>query len=179
MFESPPAKGCSLRAARIPFFRGGGAPTGKIAELINRDFGSYDAFKAAFKDKGATQFGSGWAWLVSAGGKLHVTNTLNAHTPVEDADATPLASRPIGPGVAGAPGEATRRGGLLPVGELDARVTRRSHAPAASGRPASVTAPDTGIPGCGDDIDATPRPQRAAIGIPVGTPGWGWLDERC
>jgi len=69
---------------------GGGAPTGKIAEMIDRDFGSYDAFKAAFKEKGATQFGSGWAWLVHAGGKLHVTNTLNAHTPVEDADATPL-----------------------------------------------------------------------------------------
>ncbi|MEO0467425.1 MAG: superoxide dismutase [Pseudomonadota bacterium] len=69
---------------------GGGAPTGKIAELITRDFGSYDEFKAAFKAKGATQFGSGWAWLVMAGGKLHVTNTLNAHTPVEDADATPL-----------------------------------------------------------------------------------------
>ena len=69
---------------------GGGAPTGAIADLINRDFGSYDDFKAAFKDKGATQFGSGWAWLVHAGGKLHVTNTLNAHTPIENNDATPL-----------------------------------------------------------------------------------------
>jgi len=69
---------------------GGGAPTGEIAEMIVRDFGSYDAFKAAFKEKGATQFGSGWAWLVLAGGKLNVTNTLNAHTPVEDADATPI-----------------------------------------------------------------------------------------
>jgi len=69
---------------------GGGAPTGGIADMIARDFGSYDAFKAACKDKGTSQFGSGWAWLVQAGGKLHVTNTLNAHTPVEDQAATPL-----------------------------------------------------------------------------------------
>ncbi len=69
---------------------GGGAPTGPVADMIARDFGSYEDFKAAFKDKGATQFGSGWAWLVKAGDKLHVTNTLNAHTPVENADATPL-----------------------------------------------------------------------------------------
>ncbi|MEO0755064.1 MAG: superoxide dismutase, partial [Pseudomonadota bacterium] len=69
---------------------GGGAPTGRIAEMIDRDFGSYDEFKTAFKNMGATQFGSGWAWLVYAGGKLHVSNTLNARTPIEDADATPL-----------------------------------------------------------------------------------------
>ncbi len=91
-------------------------------------------------------------------------------------------SRPIGPGVAGAPGGSHMKGRAPSggrVGREVALVKRRSHAPAASGRPASATAPDTGNPGCGHAIDATPRPQRAAIGIPTGTPGWGWLDERC
>ncbi|GBG73690.1 hypothetical protein CBR_g17032 [Chara braunii] len=43
---------------------GGGAPKGKLLQLINRDFGSFDEFKTQFKAAGATQFGSGWAWLV-------------------------------------------------------------------------------------------------------------------
>eukprot|EP00889_Picochlorum_renovo_P007629 jgi/Picre1/34659/NNA_002127.t1 len=41
----------------------GGAPAGDLAAAIDRDFGSFDAFKDAFKAAGATQFGSGWAWL--------------------------------------------------------------------------------------------------------------------
>ena len=69
---------------------GGGAPTGKIAEMIDRDFGSYDAFKEEFSKAGATQFGSGWAWLVAKGGKLEVRKTLNAITPVTEAGVTPL-----------------------------------------------------------------------------------------
>ncbi|WP_298917535.1 Fe-Mn family superoxide dismutase [uncultured Algimonas sp.] len=70
---------------------GGGKPNGKLGELIDRDFGGYDGFVTAFKDKGGSQFGSGWAWLVQkADGTLDVTNTLNAHTPVEDQDVTPL-----------------------------------------------------------------------------------------
>ena len=69
---------------------GGGQPHGRIAELITRDFGSYDAFREAFTAKATTQFGSGWAWLVYSNGKLHVTNSLNAHTPIEDANAFPL-----------------------------------------------------------------------------------------
>lgn len=69
---------------------GGGAPTGKIAELIDRDFGSFAAFKEAFATAGATQFGSGWAWLVLANGKLEVRKTPNAETPLTEAGVTPL-----------------------------------------------------------------------------------------
>ncbi|HBJ93068.1 MAG TPA: superoxide dismutase [Fe], partial [Hyphomonadaceae bacterium] len=65
-------------------------PTGKIAELIDRDFGSYDAFKESFATAGATQFGSGWAWLVLANGKLEVRKTPNAETPLTEDGVTPL-----------------------------------------------------------------------------------------
>lgn len=61
---------------------GGGVPTGAIAAKINEDFGSYDAFAEAFKNAGLTQFGSGWAWLVLEGGKLKITKTPNADTPM-------------------------------------------------------------------------------------------------
>ena len=69
---------------------GGGAPNGQVAELIERDFGGYDEFKTAFATAGATQFGSGWAWLVSKGGKLEVTKTPNAETPLTQDGVTPL-----------------------------------------------------------------------------------------
>ncbi len=69
---------------------GGGAPTGDLAAKIDADFGSFDAFKDAFKAAGATQFGSGWAWLVVGdGGKLEVVKTPNAETPLT-AGKTPL-----------------------------------------------------------------------------------------
>ncbi|MBP5856117.1 superoxide dismutase [Marivibrio halodurans] len=61
---------------------GGGAPTGDIADKIKEDFGSFEEFANAFKNAGATQFGSGWAWLVLDGGKLTVEKTLNADTPL-------------------------------------------------------------------------------------------------
>jgi Fe-Mn family superoxide dismutase len=61
---------------------GGGTPTGKIAEKITADFGSFDAFKDAFKQAAATQFGSGWAWLVSNNGKLEIMKTGNADLPM-------------------------------------------------------------------------------------------------
>ena len=69
---------------------GGGAPTGKVAEMIDRDFGSYDKFKEAFSTAGATQFGSGWAWLVLNGGKLEVRKTPNAEAPLTEDGVTPL-----------------------------------------------------------------------------------------
>ena len=61
----------------------GGAPSGDLAAAIDRDFGSFEAFKDAFKTAGATQFGSGWAWLsVNASTKkLEVTKTPNAENP--------------------------------------------------------------------------------------------------
>ena len=61
---------------------GGGKPTGAIAAKIDADFGSYDKFVEEFKAAGATQFGSGWAWLVLDGGKLKVTKTPNADLPM-------------------------------------------------------------------------------------------------
>jgi Fe-Mn family superoxide dismutase len=61
---------------------GGGAPSGKLAEKINADFGSFDAFKEEFKKAATTQFGSGWAWLVLDGDKLKVTKTGNADLPM-------------------------------------------------------------------------------------------------
>ena len=63
---------------------GGGAPTGKVAEMIKNDLGGFDKFVEAFKNAGATQFGSGWAWLVLDGGALKVTKTLNAANPLTD-----------------------------------------------------------------------------------------------
>ena len=69
---------------------GGDKPTGELAELIDQSFGSYDGFVEAFKSKGAGQFGSGWAWLVLKNGKLEVTSTANAETPLTDDGATPL-----------------------------------------------------------------------------------------
>lgn len=69
---------------------GGGKPTGAIAEMIDRDFGSYDEFAAQFKAAGGGQFGSGWAWLVKAGDKLEIRKTPNAETPLTEADITPL-----------------------------------------------------------------------------------------
>jgi len=61
---------------------GGGVPSGAIAEKINSDFGSYDAFVEQFKNAGVTQFGSGWAWLVLKDGRLEIMKTLNADTPL-------------------------------------------------------------------------------------------------
>jgi Fe-Mn family superoxide dismutase len=68
---------------------GGGAPTGRIGELINSSFGGYDAFKTELTQAAMTQFGSGWAWLVSEGGKLKVTKTPNAENPLPHGQ-TPL-----------------------------------------------------------------------------------------
>lgn len=69
---------------------GGGKPHGKVADLIERDFGGYDNFVKEFKAAGATQFGSGWAWLSYKGGKLVISKTPNAETPLSEAATTPL-----------------------------------------------------------------------------------------
>ncbi|MBQ8989798.1 MAG: superoxide dismutase, partial [Prevotella sp.] len=59
-------------------------PTGKIAEAITRDFGSFEAFKEEFQKKGATLFGSGWVWLsADKDGKLVITQETNAANPVQ------------------------------------------------------------------------------------------------
>jgi superoxide dismutase, Fe-Mn family len=69
---------------------GGGEPGGKLAERINRDFGSFSAFKDKFTETAINTFGSGWAWLVeNPDGKLEIVSTPNAKTPLTG-DATPL-----------------------------------------------------------------------------------------
>ena len=69
---------------------GGGEPTGDVAAAIKDAFGGYDGFKEQFAAAGATQFGSGWAWLVAMDGKLEIAKTPNAETPLTDKAATPL-----------------------------------------------------------------------------------------
>ena len=60
------------------------APTGKLAEAIVRDFGSFEAFKEAFQKGGATLFGSGWVWLsADKDGKLVITQEANASNPIQ------------------------------------------------------------------------------------------------
>jgi Fe-Mn family superoxide dismutase len=61
---------------------GGGKPGKALLERIEKDFGGFDAFQEAFKQAGATQFGSGWAWLALDQGKLKVTKTPNADLPM-------------------------------------------------------------------------------------------------
>ena len=65
---------------------GGGKPSGVLLEKIEGDFGSYEEFAGKFKTAGATQFGSGWAWLVYdlSEGKLKVIKTPNAETPITE-----------------------------------------------------------------------------------------------
>lgn len=60
---------------------GGGNPDADLLAKIEADFGSFDKFKEEFATAGATQFGSGWAWLVLDNGKLKITKTANAVTP--------------------------------------------------------------------------------------------------
>jgi Fe-Mn family superoxide dismutase len=60
----------------------GGAPTGEIAAQISVDFGDFEAFKKAFNETTAKQFGSGWGWLVFAAGKLKVVTTANQDSPL-------------------------------------------------------------------------------------------------
>lgn len=58
-------------------------PTGRLAEAIQRDFGSFENFKKEFNKAATTLFGSGWAWLsVDAEGKLHITQEANASNPL-------------------------------------------------------------------------------------------------
>lgn len=59
------------------------APSGALLDAINRDFGSFEAFKAAFEQKGVTLFGSGWVWLAAdKDGKLVITQETNANNPI-------------------------------------------------------------------------------------------------
>lgn len=62
---------------------GGGVPSGALASAIDSAFGSFDNFKAEFTKAAATNFGSGWTWLVkNADGSLAIASTTNAGTPM-------------------------------------------------------------------------------------------------
>ena len=61
---------------------GGGEPKGELAAAIDRDFGSFEEFKAKFSKAGATQFGSGWAFMCVKDGKLEICGTPNQDNPL-------------------------------------------------------------------------------------------------
>ena len=60
---------------------GGGSPSGALADAINQTFGDFNAFKTKIKEAALGRFGSGWAWLVLADGKLQVVSTANQDNP--------------------------------------------------------------------------------------------------
>jgi len=64
--------------------RAGGAPVGNLAQAIVGTFGGFDAFKEKFGQAAATRFGSGWAWLVKAGGKIDILSSANQDSPISD-----------------------------------------------------------------------------------------------
>ena len=68
---------------------GGGEPDGALREAIDSAFGSFDDFKAKFKETGVNQFGSGWAWLVHDGSGLAVVGSPNQDNPISEGS-TPL-----------------------------------------------------------------------------------------
>jgi superoxide dismutase, Fe-Mn family len=78
------------RSPALFFFLFTAQPSGALLAAIDRDLGGLDAFKNDFSAAGATQFGSGWAWLVLEGGKLKITKTPNAESPLCVPGQTPL-----------------------------------------------------------------------------------------
>src|SRR5262245_56290180 len=60
----------------------GGEPTGQLAAALASTFGDFAKFQGAFKDAALKRFGSGWAWLVSDGGRLKIDSTANQDSPV-------------------------------------------------------------------------------------------------
>ncbi|MFU8837002.1 MAG: superoxide dismutase [Fe] [Thiohalomonadaceae bacterium] len=99
IIKSAPAGGIFNNAAQVwnhTFYwncmspNGGGAPSGALADAINKAFGSFDDFKQKFSTSCATNFGSGWTWLVkNADGSVEIVNTSNAACPLTDGK-TPL-----------------------------------------------------------------------------------------
>lgn len=96
IIKKSPAGGIFNNAAQVwnhTFFwsslkpNGGGAPTGALADAINKKWGSFDDFKKAFTASATGNFGSGWTWLVKkADGSLDIVNTSNAATPLTGSD---------------------------------------------------------------------------------------------
>jgi len=99
IITSAPAGGVFNNAAQVwnhTFYwnclspNGGGEPTGAMADAINKAFGSFTDFKEKFSTSAATNFGSGWTWLVkNSDGSVEIANTSNAGCPLTDGK-TPL-----------------------------------------------------------------------------------------
>jgi len=69
----------------------GGEPSGAVADAIGNAFGSFADFKEKFSTSAATNFGSGWTWLVKNGsGNVEIANTSNAGTPLTEAGSVPI-----------------------------------------------------------------------------------------
>jgi Fe-Mn family superoxide dismutase len=60
----------------------GGAPAGALGDAIKSSFGDFETFKKQMNDAGVKRFGSGWAWLIDAGGKLVIESTANQDSPI-------------------------------------------------------------------------------------------------
>ena len=60
----------------------GGEPTGPIGDAIKSTFGDFEKFKTQMNEAGVKRFGSGWAWLIDAGGKLVIESTANQDSPL-------------------------------------------------------------------------------------------------
>ncbi|WP_226566856.1 superoxide dismutase [Bacillus stratosphericus] len=63
---------------------GGGAPTGELADAVEKELGGFEKFKSDFAAAAAGRFGSGWAWLVVNNGKLEITSTPNQDSPLTE-----------------------------------------------------------------------------------------------
>jgi Fe-Mn family superoxide dismutase len=74
---------------------GSNKPVGKLAEAINSTFGSFDEFKEKFAAAAAGRFGSGWAWLVSNGGKLEIGSTANQDSPLMGKAVAGIEGKPV------------------------------------------------------------------------------------
>jgi superoxide dismutase, Fe-Mn family len=68
----------------------GGEPSGAVGDAIRSSFGDFAKFREQFAAAGTGRFGSGWAWLVSDGGKLSITSTPNQDNPLMDGSGTPI-----------------------------------------------------------------------------------------
>lgn len=61
----------------------GGSPSGKIGELINQKWGSFQKFQEEFSKQAVANFGSGWTWLIKSGNGVEILNTSNAENPLK------------------------------------------------------------------------------------------------